>query len=67
MIRKWDITDKEVKQLCSDEVIARINAQGDAEFGVIATQEVIDIVAEHLGPQVYNQAINDAKRQSRKR
>ena len=62
MIRKWDISDEEAKRRCVDEVIARIDEQSDAKFGVIAAQEVIDIVAAHLGPQVYNRAIDDAKK-----
>lgn len=62
MLRKWDIVGEEAKKRCMDEVIARIDEQGDSEFGVIAAQEVIDIVATHLGPQVYNHAIDDAKK-----
>jgi uncharacterized protein (DUF2164 family) len=62
MIRKWDIFDEDIKRRCRDEVIARIDEQDDAEFGVIAAQDVIDIVAAHVGPQVYNQALEDAKK-----
>jgi uncharacterized protein (DUF2164 family) len=62
MIRKWDIKDEKVKKQCIDDVLARIDEQADAEFGVIAGQEIIDIVAEHLGPQVYNEAIEDTKK-----
>ncbi len=42
--------------------MARIDEQGDAEFGIIAAEEIIDIVAQHLGPQVYDAAIEDAKK-----
>jgi len=62
MIRKWDITDQQAKKRCVEEVLTRIEEQGDAEFGMIAVQEIIDIVAEHLGPQVYNTAIEDVKK-----
>ena len=62
VIRKWDITNAQVKKQCVDEVIARIDEQAGAEFGVIAAQEVIDIVASYLGPQAYNNAIEDAKK-----
>ena len=62
MIRKWDLTDEQIKKQCTDEVIARVDEQADAEFGMIAAQEIIDIVAQHLGPQVYNSAIEDAKK-----
>lgn len=62
MNRKWDINDEQVKKQCVDEVLARIHEQGDAEYGMIAVQEIIDIVAEHLGPQIYNMALEDAKK-----
>ncbi len=62
MIRKWDITDADVNRRCKEEIITRIAEQGDAEFGIIAAQEIIDIVANNLGPQIYNQALNDAKK-----
>ena len=62
MIRKWDIIDEQTKKQCIDEVLARIDEQGEGEFGRIAAQEIIDIVAAHLGPQVHNQALEDAKK-----
>ena len=61
MIRKWDIKDEQVKKRCTEEVLTRIAEQADAEFGIIAAQEIIDIVAEHLGPEIYNGALEDAK------
>lgn len=62
MIRKWDIVDEEIARQCKDEIITRIEEQGDAPFGVIAAQEIIDIVAEHLGPEIYSRAVEDAKK-----
>lgn len=62
MIRKWDITDEQVKRQCLDEVIARIDEQGDAAFGRIAAQDIIDIVASYLGPQVFNDTIDEVKK-----
>jgi uncharacterized protein (DUF2164 family) len=62
MIRKWDIVDEEIARQCKDEIITRVEEQGDAPFGVIAAQEIIDIVAEHLGPEIYSRAVEDAKK-----
>ncbi len=62
MIRKWDITNEEASRQCRDEIIARVDEQGNSEFGMIAAQEIIDIVAGHLGPEIYNHAIEDAKK-----
>jgi uncharacterized protein (DUF2164 family) len=65
MIRKWDIKNEQVKKQCVDEILTRIDEQADAKFGIIAAEEIIDIVAEHLGPQVHNSAIEDAKKTTR--
>jgi len=62
MIRKWDIVSEEQKKQCIDELLTRIDEQDGAEFGVIAAQEIIDIVATYLGPSTYNLAIEDARK-----
>lgn len=62
MIRKWDIENEQVKKQCIDEVLARIDEQADAPFGVLAAEEIMAIVSEHVGPQVYNTALADAKK-----
>lgn len=60
MIRKWNVNDKQLNQKCVDEVIARIQEIDDPEqVGVVAAQDVIDIVLENAGPVIYNQAIDD--------
>ncbi|HEY1064245.1 MAG TPA: DUF2164 family protein [Candidatus Saccharimonadales bacterium] len=61
MLRKWDISDEQAKRKCVDEVLTRIEEQEGSEFGMIAAQEIIDIVAMHLGPSVHNAAVDDAK------
>ncbi len=62
MIRKWDTMNAPIRRKCLDEIIARIAEEDDTEIGSIAAQELLDIVAEHLGPQIYNRAIDDTKR-----
>lgn len=62
MMRKWDISDEKAKKQCVDELLTRIDEQADAEFGVIAAEEIIDIVAQHLGPEIHNRALEDAKK-----
>lgn len=62
MLRKWNINDEQTLRQCVDEVITRADEQKGSEFGIIAANEIIDIVANHLDPQVYNLAINDAKK-----
>jgi uncharacterized protein (DUF2164 family) len=62
MIRKWDMGNEQVKKQCIDDLLARIDEQADTPFGAIAAQDIIDIVAGYLSPQVYNLAIEDAKK-----
>ncbi len=62
MLRKWDITDEQTHKQCVDEIIARVDEQEGSELGVIAAQEVIDIVAKYIGPQAYNTALKDTKK-----
>lgn len=62
MKRKWDISSKELRKKCNDEVLARIEEQDGANFGVLATDEIIDIVLQNLAPDIYNLGIKDAKK-----
>lgn len=62
MIRKWDIKDEQLQRRCVNELLARIDEQAGSEFGVIAAQEMIDIVAKYVGPTAYNMAIEDVKK-----
>lgn len=61
-IRKWDTDNKEVQQKCIDEVITRLEDISDGQVGVIAAQDIIDIVTENFGPEIYNKGVKDAKK-----
>jgi uncharacterized protein (DUF2164 family) len=60
--RKWDLANKETQDKCINEVITRIEEIGDDQVGLIAAQDIIDIVTENFGPEIYNKAIHDAKK-----
>jgi len=62
MNRKWDLASKETQRKCVDEVIARIDEIESSEVGVIAAQDIIDIVTENLAPAIYNAGVRDAKK-----
>jgi uncharacterized protein (DUF2164 family) len=62
MIRKWDISDDQNRKKCIEEILTRLDEQGEADFGVIAAQDIIDIVSQHLGPEIYNLGIEEAKK-----
>lgn len=60
MIRKWDIKDKTLSRKVIDEVITRVQDIEDPEVaGEIVAQDLIDIVLESVGPEIYNTAVDD--------
>lgn len=60
MKRKWDVSTEQTRKKCVEEIITRLEEQGGAQFGVIAANEVIDIVLQNLGPDIYKLALKDA-------
>ena len=60
---KLRIDNKEANQKCIAEIITRIQEIDDTEgIGAIASQDIIDIVFENLGPEIYNKAIADVSK-----
>ncbi len=62
MNRKFDGGSEEVKRKCVAEVIARVEEIDGDEVGIIAAQDIIDIVTQNLGPEIYNMGLHDAKK-----
>ncbi len=62
MKRKWDIENETIQKKCINEVITRVEEIESSKVGVIAAQDIIDIVTENLGPEIYNFGIQDAKK-----
>ena len=61
--RKWDVEDTELNKKCIDEVISRVEElENSDEVGIIAAQDIIDIVTENLAPVFYNQGVEDARK-----
>lgn len=52
----------ERKKLLEREIQRFFQEVRDEEIGVIATQEVMEFFLETLGKEIYNQALDDAKR-----
>ena len=62
MRKKWEITNDETRRRCIDELIARIQDIDEPEsVGMIAVQDIVDIVLEHAGPGIYDAGLTDAK------
>jgi len=58
---KLKIDNKEANDKCIAQIITRVHDIDDPEaVGEIAAQDLIDIVIENLGSEIYNKAIADA-------
>ncbi|MES2876070.1 MAG: DUF2164 family protein [Patescibacteria group bacterium] len=62
MKNTWNSSDPELQRRCVDAVIARVDDIGDSSAGIIAAQDIIDIVTEHLAPEIYNNGVSDAQK-----
>lgn len=62
MNRKWDKATAEVQRKCLDEVITRVEEIEGDTVGVIAAQDIVDIVLENLAPAIYDAGLADAQR-----
>lgn len=64
MLRQWNIDDKELDKKCIDEIITRVQDIDNPEtVGMIAAQELIDIVLENYGARIYDSALDAATKQ----
>ncbi|MEO5690965.1 MAG: DUF2164 family protein [Candidatus Saccharimonadales bacterium] len=61
MIKKWDIKDEQIQRKCIDEILTRLEEQDGTEFGILAAEDIIETVANYIGPQSYNSGLEDAK------
>ncbi len=62
MLRKFDTLSKDLERKCVDEVITRVQEIGDSEIGIVAAEDIISIVKQNLGPDIYNMGLHDAKK-----
>ena len=62
LIRKWNVDNKALTDKCISEIITRIEELDGDTPGVIAAQDILDIVMENLGPEVYNKALDEVGR-----
>lgn len=62
MQRKFDDLPEEIVKKCIAEVITRVEEIDSDSVGIIAAQDIIDIVVGHYGPEIYNTALRDAKK-----
>ncbi len=62
MHRKWDNISEDLQKKCINEVITRVEEIDGESVGIIAAQDIIDLVTQNFGPEIYNTGIRDAKK-----
>ena len=62
MKRKWDESSKETRRKCVEEVITRVEEATGEEIGIIAGEDIIEIILQNLAPDIYNKGLKDAKK-----
>ena len=63
MKRKWDTANEDIQRKCLNEIITRISELEDTSaVGLIAAQDIIDIVTENLAPEICNLGVRDARK-----
>lgn len=67
IIRKFDYSSEEAKRKCLAEIITRVEEATDEEIGMIAAQDIVDIVIDNIADNIYNSAIDDVISLLRKR
>lgn len=64
--RSWDLLSDETRKKAIKEIIAFFQTERDEEIGQLAADSLLDFFIEKIGPQLYNQGIDDAKDSLRK-
>jgi len=59
--RKWDLSSDEVKKKCVDEIITWYDDIQGESVGIIAAEDLLSIITENIGPDLYNKGVKDAK------
>lgn len=59
---KWDLLSDDRKKECIAEIVAFFQNNRNETIGVIAAQEVFDFFMEEVAEDIYNKAIDDAKK-----
>ena len=57
----WDILPEDEKKKCLDAIIAHFLDERGEKIGVIAAEQLLDVVMEKIIWTAYNKGIDDAK------
>lgn len=58
----WDILSDQEKRTCLESIIAYFQDERDERIGVIAAEELLDVILEPVLKAGYNKGVDDAKK-----
>lgn len=59
--RKWDRLSDEKRKAAIDDLIYYFESERDERIGVLAAEQLLDFFLQHVGAEIYNKGIADAK------
>ena len=65
--RSWDVISKEKRTKFTEEFIQFFKEERGEEIGIIAAENLLDFFLQHLGMEIYNVGVEDAKMFFKKR
>jgi len=60
--RKWDYLPKEKRDAAIREIATYFASEHDKEFGMIASEDILDFFLSTAGKDIYNKGIEDARK-----
>ena len=65
--RSWDVISNEKRSKFTDEFIQFFKEERGEQIGIIAAENLLDFFLQHLGMDIYNMGVEDAKTFFKKR
>jgi uncharacterized protein (DUF2164 family) len=58
----WDILSNQEKRECIEHIIAYFQDERDEKIGVIAAEDLLELILEPIVKTAYNKGVDDAKK-----
>lgn len=59
--KPWDLLSSDQKRTITDQIIAYFDRERGEQVGIIAAEEILDIVLQSAGVGLYNQGVNHTR------
>jgi uncharacterized protein (DUF2164 family) len=59
--RSWDVLTQEQRRIAIDEIISFFHSERNETIGILAAENLLDMLLQQIGVHVYNKGVNDTK------